>query len=180
MIQIMRHSNLLQIRFKAIECNGWPKIQVKLNGCPLHCHEFTDSSYTLAFDLPVETQTNVLTIERYGKTFENQTADSDQILEIVEFRFDDVVIPTHLIVPCCKFEYNDQTDWGSLYFGPNGIWTLNFSTPFVTWLLDQNILHEAKYSENYKYPWSYQLGPNSVNEIIADIEQIEQKVIDVL
>lgn len=162
--------NKLKFSCRATNCNGYPTFRVRLNG--VDCVVDVVKSEYFAFELavPVQTQTHVLEIERYGKTSANSLNEHDQILEILDVAVDNVSVPKFLIHDHCKFVFDDQTHHGSCYFGPNGTWTWGFETPLITYVLDKKILHEAQYNQDYKFAWSYRLGPDSANTILNEIE----------
>ena len=104
----------------------------------------------------------------------------DQILEIINLLVDDVAIPINIVESHCSFAWDGHVHPKSRYFGPNGTWTYKFSTPIITHILDLRIEHESQYDQDYTYPWSNRLGPMSVQEILDTIEQVEQRVHQVL
>jgi hypothetical protein len=156
-------------------------MDVYLDDTLVHSHEFNCENHVADVELDKHPSIRTVRVVRHSKTNDNVIlADGnilhDQILEITEVSVDGIAIKDGQLRQLCQFEYNNQVDRGSLYFGPNGVWTLFFETPIITFLLDENIKHMSGYSEDYKYPWSYQLGPESVGSIISEIQQIETKV----
>lgn len=176
--------NILTLKFRCVDCNGLPQARVCLDGKLVHDHEFTTLEQSLDIELH-GTGDRVLTVERYNKQRRNMVLHNerivlDQILEIADILVDGVSIPDLLLQEHCEFSWDNNTHRGSRYFGPNGTWTYCFSTPIITHLLDLKIAHESKYSQDYEFPWSNRLGPNSVQEIISTIAEVEKKVHEVL
>lgn len=173
----------IELQFRCQWCQGWPKISVELDGKSLCHHEFSNSDESLSIVIPRSIGSRELSIIRYGKTPENMVLDSngsiikDQILEIESARVNGSVIPNYIFDQYSQFKFNDQIHSGSRHFGPNGIWSFVFVEPFITWILDQKISHEAKYSNDYIYPWSYKFGPGTVEEILNKIKSTREKVI---
>jgi hypothetical protein len=165
-------NNKLTINFKSTECNGFPSIKILHNNNLLidYTLESYECSYTITIDLSPAHHTII--VERYNKTENNP----DQILEITNITVDGITIPEFLLLTNSKFEFDDQVHYGSKYFSPNGIWSFNFNSPVITYILDQKILHEAKYNQDYQYPWSYKLGPDSVAQISANIDLALEQV----
>lgn len=177
--------NTLTLFFRATGCNGQPMARISLNEKVLHDNVFAEGTTQVQIPIPTSIGNCVLSVERYGKQRNNMIVDNgnivqDQILEIVDIQVDGVCVPEFYLSDKCAFAFNDQTHTGSRYFGPNGVWTLEFSTPLITHLLDAKILHESKYSQDYEYPWSYKLGPTTVEFLLGEMDKVEQRVHQVL
>jgi hypothetical protein len=166
----------VKIYFKVSEYNGYPNIKIFLNNYLLADQAFFNDQWNFEFEVGHQPGNHCLKIERYGKTDRNYSQEKDQTVEITAITVDGIAIPEYMLVKQSKFEFNDQIHLGSLYFGPNGIWTFNFATPIITHILDQKIHHEAQYNQDYIYPWSYKLGPDSVNSILSNIEHAVDQV----
>lgn len=154
---------------------GYPCIKISLDDQLLLDHHFTSDQWTFSIDLDHEPARHVLCIERYGKTNDNWSPDLDQIVEILHVSVDGIHMPNYILDRHSRFEFDNQLHQGSRYFGPNGLWTFEFSTPIITHILDEKIRHESQYNQDYLYPWSYRLGPDSVNNIISNIDQTLEK-----
>lgn len=163
--------NKVKIIFRATEYNGYPSVRVFLDHQLLQNITFTQEYFEFEFDLDQTESIRCLCVERYGKTDQNYSLEKDQIVEIVSINVDGIPIPQFMINAQCKFEFAGETHIGSCYFGPNGVWTFDFETPLITYILDKKIQHEAQYNQDYLYPWSYKLGPDSVTTILANIDQ---------
>lgn len=171
----------LTINFKSQFCNGWPQIKIYVDSEQIVSHDFTEVQEHVNFNIPSDHREHVISIERYGKTadnmvFHDQNIVQDQILEIMDIRVDGVKIPEYILDQHTRFEFQDQVHTGSRFFGPNGIWYLPYHGSLVTWILDQKIIHEAQYNQDYEFPWSYKLGPHSVNTIIDEVTTVLDKV----
>jgi len=178
--------NKLTFACRASNHNGYPKIKLFLDGKELEPYDINQELFTIAVDLDHSDKHTVLIIERYGKTDQNVSVDShgniinDQYLEILDIKIDNVPVPDFILNSIPRFEFNDQCHVGSKFFGPNGIWTFEFKTPFIQYVLDQKILHEAKFSNDYVYAWSYKLGPDSVVNLTNEIDTVIAKIKNIL
>lgn len=168
--------NQLNLQFKAVAHNGYPSVRISLDGQVLADHLFTGEDWQFSISVGTDAGSHVLQVERYGKTEKNWSPEKDQILEIIGVIVDGIAVPNYVLTKHSHFEFNDQIHYGSLYFGPNGVWRFEFQTPILTFVLDQKIAHEAQYNQDYLYPWSYKLGPDSVNSIITTIDQTLERV----
>ena len=168
--------NNLTLICQATNCNGYPYANVKIDDSTVYDGLVDDCENKFNFDIPSNTGRHTLTINRYGKTNKNVTAECEQLLKIVGILIDGVSIPKHVLVSNSKFQYQDTTEHGSLELYPNGTWTFDFETPFITWCMDQKIANDAEFSNNYLLPWSYQLGPNQADQLIDDIDQLFEKL----
>lgn len=159
--------------------------KISLNGTVLHDVVFDQSETQIQVPVSIEAGHCVLAVERYGKQRNNMIIHNgnivqDQILEITQVQVDNVAIPDFYLSSHSTFVFGDQTHPGSRYFGPNGTWSLKFDTPVITHLLDAKILHESNYSQDYQYPWSYRLGPDTVKFLLGEMDKVEQRVHQVL
>lgn len=178
------HNNL-KILIKSTYCNGWPNINVYLGQNLIYslsnCSELT----TITTNLELTSSKQCIKIERYGKTeknfvYENEVIINDQTIEIVDVLVDDIRLPDWLIRQNCRIEFDDNVHERSRLLGPNGFWFFEFETPILTYLLDQKIIHEAKYSDNYKYPWNHQLGPDTVETVTKELSSVKKYIIEKL
>lgn len=160
-------TNKLILFFKATYAAGYPSLRILFNNKLLL--ECTLSSETFEYELPVgaDKLNNLLIVERYNKLENNE----GQILEITKITVDNIDVPEFLLLENSVFKFNDQVHNGSRYFVPNGTWSFTFDSPLLTYILDQKIIHESKYNQDYLYPWSYKLGPDSVEQISLNIER---------
>lgn len=174
----------LKFQFHCRPCNGWPCIQIKIDDRLLCDHEFSRDEEYLTINIPAGTGVRKLSIIRYGKTKDNISVDDhgnvtqDQILEIKSIDIFGSKIPDYIFDRHSVFQFNDQTHPGSRYFSPNGVWTFQFADPLVTWILDEKILHEAQYNNDYIYPWAYKFGPGTAQAILDKIESTKKKIQD--
>lgn len=177
--------NSLTLHFRCTDCNGLPQAKIFLNQQLIHDHKFLSVEESLSISVDESVGDHVLTIERHSKTEKNCVYTDgkiiqDQILEIVKITVDDTEIPAYALDSYCEFAWSDRIDPGSRYFGPNGTWTFRFSTPIITYILDTRINHESRYNQDYQFPWSYKHGPDSVQEILDTIKQVEKRVNEIL
>lgn len=179
-------TNILTISCRATNYNGYPTIRILLDHVELPAYIIDSELFSISIPLDTAAKPSTLVIERYGKTDHNVSVDAagnilqDQYLEILDIKVDNVPVPEFVLYSSIKFEFNDQCHVGSRFFGPNGTWTFEFETPFIQYVLDQKILHEAKFNNDYIYAWSYKLGPDSVNKLTKEIDSVIDKVENLL
>lgn len=179
-------TNTLTLSCRATNYNGYPTIKVFLDQVKLPAYIINSDLFDITVPLDTVPQSRSLTIERYGKTDHNVSVDAngnilqDQYLEILDIKVDNVLVPEFVLYSNIKFEFDNQCHKGSKFFGPNGIWTFDFKTPFIQYVLDQKILHEARFNNDYIYAWSYKLGPDSVSKLTKEIDSVINKVENLL
>lgn len=173
-------TNSIRCTLKSTNVNGWPCVRIKNNSTEFQTVVITGEVTEFDLDIAACSDSETLIIERYGKTVNNQQNNADQIVEIVDLTVDGISIPDFILNKFSIFEFNDQTHVGSRYFSPNGIWKFEFQTPIITWILDQKILHESQYGQDYIYPWSYKFGPESVTKLDAQLISVYNKVQQIL
>lgn len=126
--------------------------------------------------------THAILVHRHSKGAEHMSFDDhgnvvqDQVLEIIDVKVQNSRLPDYVLDQHSRFEFENQCHLGSRYFGPNGTWTFEFSSPIVTWALDQKIQQEARYNQSFQYSWSTQLGPDSAKNILTQINAIKQRL----
>jgi len=161
---------------------SWPKISIIVDDQNIRNHQFSKENEKLSLKFPEGSGNRKLSIHRYGKTDldmlvdRNGTIIKDQILEIKSIKINGTGIPDYIFQHHSRFEFEDQKHSGSMYFGPNGVWTFEFCEPLITWILDEKINHEAKYNQDYIYAWAYKLGPHSVDKILDKIQRTNDKI----
>ena len=174
-------TNTLTFSCRATDYNGYPTIKLLLDHVELPDYVIDSDLFTVSVNIDSTPKSRILVIERYGKTDQNVSVDAsgnilhDQYLEILAVRVDNVPVPEFILHSNTRFEFNDQCHVGSKFFGPNGTWTFEFETPMIQYVLDQKILHEAKFNNDYIYAWSYKLGPDSVNKLTTEIDLVIDK-----
>jgi hypothetical protein len=169
-------TNNLTLICDAVGCDGYPHANIKINDSIVYSGVIDDCKNKFDIPIPSGAGKHTLSIQRYGKTEKNITSHGEQILKVNSILIDGIVVPKYIIVDNSKFEFNHIVNHGCLDFYPNGNWTFGFQTPFITWCMDQKIANDAKFSNNYLLPWSYQLGPNQADQLIDDIDQLFEKL----
>jgi len=174
-------TNSIKCTLRSTDVNGWPSIRYKTSNQEFHDVNITHEFTVFTFDIPAcHDQHHSVILERYGKTADNQQGNIDQIVEIVGLTVDDIDVPDFILRKFSNFKFNQQTHVGSKYFSPNGVWEFEIQTPMITWILDQKILHESQYNQDYIYPWSYKFGPESVSNLDAQLISVYNKVQQIL
>ena len=146
----------LKFQFSAIECNGWPKLRFIIDD-DIHLeHEFTSNTESVPLLFDIEHGKHVLQIERYGKKDNNiildgQTIVRDQIVELQDIFLEDIKLPDY-VKYSGSFRYSGRVEPSSMYWGPNGVFELDFETPFVDWIINQqkqkqNVIDLFNYSK---------------------------------
>jgi hypothetical protein len=169
-------SNLIKVFLKCTNVNSWPLVKIKT--VDTEFKSITIDQEFVNFSVPITglQSKNVIIVERYGKTELNQLPDVDQTVEILSVTVDNIAVPDFILEKFSRFEFANQCHVGSKFFGPNGTWIFDFETPFITWILDQKILHESQYNQDYIYPWSYKFGPDSVDVLNSQLLSVTDKV----
>jgi hypothetical protein len=126
--------------------------------------------HIVTIDLPENPTARVLCIKKH------EVPGDRQKVRLEKIQVDGVHLPDWVINKYSTFSFNGEIHQGSDQWFPPGTWTWAFESPIVTWILDQKIAHEANYTQDYRYPWSYQLGPDSVRNIGGKIEQLLDRV----
>lgn len=168
--------NILTLILSAVPHNGYPKAKIKYNTDIVYDGLIDDSNHTIDIALPITPGKHSISLQRYGKTSNNSTNLKEQILKVIDIKIDDVFVPKYILINNSMFRYNHIVEPGALEFYPNGCWTFEFETPFVTWCLNQKIVHEAKYNADYEFPWSYKLGPGQAQKLSHDLDKIINRV----
>lgn len=96
--------------------------------------------------------------------------------DLISISIDDIDLPFFLLNENSNFVFSEQSHAGSRHWEPPGTWVFEFETPILTWILDCKILHESKYNKDYLYPWSYKLGPDSVQELGEQMDEILRRL----
>jgi hypothetical protein len=169
-------TNNLILICESINCNGYPCADIKLDDSTVYRGVIDDHQNKFNISVPSTAGMHTLSIQRYGKTEKNISPDCEQILKVNSILIDGVAIPKHILVNNSAFEFNNTTNHGSLDFYPNGTWTFYFQTPAITWCVNQKIVNDAKFSNDYVLPWSYKLGPGQADQLIDDIDQLFDKL----
>lgn len=176
--------NYLTVTIKSTYCNGWPQLKLWLNQNLIDHVQIDKELTTVKIHVPNHSGRHVIKLERYGKeschmVIKNNQIVQDQMFEILNMCVDGVQIPAWFLWDQSQLEIDNQFH-KSLVGGPNCTWHFEFETPLLTFILDCKIKHEAKYNQDYLLPWSYKLGPDSVdslrNDLLSAINLVEQKL----
>ena len=172
--------NILRLELLCTPCRGWPQLRVRLQDSIVHDITVQQELTYLDVILPRDPGDTYIEIERWGKTSDNSVVEQgkiqlDQVVEIRKIFIDGVAVPHWFLWNNCTFRAGSRQQQ-SLIMVPNGIWRLTFATPIVTHILDQKILHEAQYNQDYQYPWSYKFGPGQVAELAKGLNDAQELV----
>ena len=143
--------NLLTLKFKATECNGWPKIRVLIDLDIIESCEFISDYAEVTVPIDLYDGLHSLTVELYGKTQANTKVDrqdniiADQSVQLVDMLVDGISLPD-IYKWRGVYKFNDQEHPQALTWCCNGVWQWDFNVPLITWLLDVKIEISEKYN----------------------------------
>jgi hypothetical protein len=143
----MSFDTLVSITLKPHFCNNWPSVIVGVNDFILYDGLLEDTK-TFNYENILSSDQNILWIEFKDKTNNDTTENSDQAIEILEVKFEN--ISTDRMIWAGKYMPQYPEPWASeqksagnllepvlfnsTYLGWNGRWELNFSVPIFTWI----------------------------------------------
>jgi len=139
--KIILPSNILSLQFQSSECNGWPKIRILIDNDIIQEYEFDQEFATIDLVIDLLDGDHLLEIERYDKTNQNIVFVDGKILKdqsvtLLDMYVDGIKLP-ELFKYDSKFCYNELELPSVLVWGPNGVWSWNFSTPLLKNLIDR-------------------------------------------
>jgi len=135
---------------------------LSINGCKI----------SIALSIPVTNEEHQLQIIK--------NIDERTVVNLDDITVDGISLPPWFLQEHGFFTFSDVTHQGSREWHPSGSWHLIFRSPMLTWILDQKILHESRYNQDYLFPWSYKFGPDTVTELGKKINGTIQKVNEIL
>lgn len=127
----------LTLKFNNIvDVNGLPKIKISVNGELLENCVVSES-----IDINMIDSDNIrLKIEHYGKDPNTDTiVENGTIVKDRSFELDSIIVDGYDLEEL-KWQSQFVTEQGEtldkcLFFGPNGIWTIDFERPILRWIL---------------------------------------------
>ena len=137
--QMCSDLDIIQLHFSATECNGWPKVRVLIDNVLISTTEINQIRLSLPVELPPLTPgEHVLSVEMFDKTTTNTLISNDQIvkdqlLELVDIQFDNIVLPEYHKYNG-TFYYNNHSIPSMTKWGFNGRFCWKFNTPLISWL----------------------------------------------
>lgn len=144
--------DFIKLEFHSSECNGWPTAKILFDD-DIYQDCYFDQSHSFV-ELPIDflDGEHILTVELYGKDTRGTVVDQqgiiikDRILELLNIYVNDIKLPDFFKYNSV-YKFNNQTYNQGLKWGCNGIWTWHFSTPILSWVLDEKIKHQEKYNQ---------------------------------
>jgi len=133
--------NVLRFCFKSENCNGWPQIRFIIDNDVHAEHAITQSFEYFDLSIDLLPGNHCLDIERYGKripdniVYRDGQILQDQITTLTDIYLDNIKLPD-MIKYSGIFKYDDHDVPGGLSWGPNGIWSLQFETPLLNWVIE--------------------------------------------
>lgn len=145
--------------------NGAPTIAVRVNKVEYYNGEVLEF---VEFDVPALDRV-CLEIEHYGKTYLDTEVVDSQIVKDKNFSLKRIIIDGYDIEEL-KWDSNfinsnNNIIPGCLFFGPNGIFTLEFTCPILKWILStrhQKNNNDPNWEEDY---WYYTKAVNLLKEL---------------
>jgi len=135
---------------------------VSIQGCKIR----------IEIQIPVTYQTHLVQIVK--------NIDARTRINLDDITVDGTSLPSWFFHEHGVFSFANQNHAGSREWHPSGTWHITLQSPLVTWILDQKILHESRYNQDYLFPWSYKLGPDSVSDLGQKIDDTIKKAREIL
>lgn len=145
----------LTLEFENInEFNGTPTVAIRVNGT-----EYYNGKVVEFIDITLpQINQGYLEIEHHGKTFADTHVIDGQIVKDKNFTLKRIIIDNIDIEELkwnSKFvDVNKNTIPGCLFFGPNGVYTIEFESPVLKWMLSTRHLknnNDPNWEEDYQY-----------------------------
>lgn len=145
----------LFLEFEHINCyNGAPLISIKVNG-----HEYYNGVVDTYISLSVpDVQHGILTIEHHSKQNIDTEVQNNVIVNDKNFTLKDITIDEYKLE---ELKWNSSfttvdgnTIPGCLFFGPNGVYRLEFEQPILKWILQtrhKTNNNDPNWEEDYNY-----------------------------
>ena len=186
---------LIKISFINHKFRRYPKVKIFVDGDLLEEKSFTKSEETISIPVDLLDGNHILEIEHFDKTNKDTEFKDDKILRDTKFTIKNVSICSYDIPYTFFLNCSFKPDWHnltkpnnfpnelkqSLTVGPNGVWTLNFTTPVDDWLINERkkqTLHSLEKMVTYD---SYEPSEHSVidyqltdkdKQLIKDIKEL--------
>jgi len=151
---MIMHKNTLKISFISRQCNGWPTVNIFIDDDLYEEAHLNKESFEIEIPIQLEDRLHKLEIEHFGKTNKNTKIDSngniiqDLSFEIEKIEIQNLTVPeymmrTNIFVPNW-IDLTEPTNFPKVLkqsnrVGPNGIWSLQFKTPFEDHLINRNL-----------------------------------------
>jgi len=165
--------------FTAKECNGWPKAKFLIDAEEILENLFSDSQEKINLSLDLDPGLHTLEIVKYGKTnlnciVEKDKIVQDQVLALDKMTYDNITVPTSLLYRGTWVW--EQTQHGSLTWGPNGTWVWQFEVPFVPWAA-KTLRNQGHPHKNLLDPW-HEIDADFLQDTMTALNLLEKTIIE--
>ncbi len=146
--------NTLKINFISKNCHGWPTVNIFIDDDLYEEAHLNKENFEIEIPIQLEDRQHKLEIEHFGKRNKNTEIDAkgniirDMSFEIEKIEIQSLTVPeymmrTNIFVPNW-IDLTEPTNFPkflkqSKRVGPNGIWSLQFKTPFEDYLINRNL-----------------------------------------
>ena len=171
---------IASLKFTVTECNGWPQARFLINNQLLIDHTFCGLHEKIDLDLQLNPGQHLLEIVKYGKTDDNcivqgDTIVQDQTIALTGVAFDDITLPEPLLRRGI-WVWGETTQEGSLFWGPNGVWSWHFELPIVPWAV-RIMRNSGNPHKDLLDPWHEQ-DASWLDKTLSALDQLEKKIHD--
>lgn len=141
--------NVLMLKLRATECNGWPKIKIFIDNDIIEEYEFNNKDASIIIPIDLLDGQYTLNIELFNKNKHNCIIDNngkiiqDQTVELVDIYIDNIRLP-NFYKWMGIYKFGDQTLLQAVKWGYNGVWSWTFEVPIITWILNKKIEDQEK------------------------------------
>jgi len=184
------HNNTLKISFISSECNGWPTVNIFIDDDLYEETCLNKENFEIEIPIQLEDRQHTLEIEHFGKRNKNTEIDAegkiirDMSFEIEKIEIQGLTVPdymmrTNIFVPNW-IDLTEPTNFPKFLrqsnrVGPNGIWSLQFKTPFADFLINRNL--DKMLDDDKKALDTFEsYEPGSHSDIHSKISEEEKKL----
>jgi hypothetical protein len=172
----------LELGFSSTYCNGWPNLNIHLNGLLYKQHQFSSSFEKILVSYQFDQGPHLLTLELHSKTNNNTklvngTIVEDQLLTLDYIKVDNVKLPDYFL--CMgKYTYKNSDPKQGLTWGINGQWLWQFTAPIIDWIINIKNIRDAGgliSTENNTHMFS----DIKHKEILEQLNTLNQRINDI-
>jgi len=149
--------SLLNIKFKAQRFRKWPSVKIYVDGDLLEEKVLEGDEVIASIPFDLLDGDHTLEIEHFGKSSKDTRFENNEILADTKFLVDQVTINEYIVPSSLMCRCTFKADWAkfdkpldmpsvfkqSVIVGPNGVWSLPFTTPIDDWIMDQRSIDEG-------------------------------------
>jgi hypothetical protein len=170
----------LELGFSSTYCNGWPNLNIHLDGIIRKQHLFSSSFEELLVSCQLDQGPHLLTLELHSKTHNNTKLVNsdiveDQLLTLDYIKVDNVKLPNYFLYNG-KYTYNDSDPKQALTWGINGKWEWQFSVPVIDWAIGIKNINDA--SDSVSITNNQMYSDNKHKVILEQLDILDQRIND--